>query len=128
MRDPNRMLTDARHSFQLASQSDNVNDIARFAKNGRDFLHLAHSSAELTYPENLLHRAANSNRPQRSLRTYDGAAIRDEILSKDYCRRMEAAYAIKAKAATNLELKSEYEAAMQKYAERWRKIDAILLR
>jgi len=32
VRDPNRMLTDARHSFQLASQSDNVNDIARFAK------------------------------------------------------------------------------------------------
>ena len=53
------MLEDARQSFQLASRSDNVNDIARFAKKGRDYLHLAHSAAELNYPEKILQRAVN---------------------------------------------------------------------
>jgi hypothetical protein len=103
--EPNDLLDDVRKSFRLASQSADPADVERHAKAGREFLLLAHQTAELS-------TASQLNR----------AAVPDETLNKDYCQRKAAEYTAKAKAAINPQTKAAYDAAAREFLYRLTKI------
>ena len=107
--EPNDLLDDARKSFRLASQAADPADIERHAKAGREFLLLAHQTAELSA----------ASQPNRS-------AMPDETLDKSYCQRKAMEYTAKAKAAINPQTKSAYEAAGCEYLYRLSNITEIL--
>ena len=106
--EPNNFLDDARQSFRLASQSADPADVERHAKAGREFLLLAHQTAELS-----------NTGPNR-------AELPNETLDKNYCQRKATEYAAKAKAAVNPQTKSAYEAAAREFLYRLNKIKEIL--